>query len=505
MLRAMRNPTFAVSLAVFAALSPNLARAAEGPETGVLAAPEPDPVGIANGQPAMSCAWPAAVAVTSNGELCTGSLVHPRVVMYAAHCGGGSKNVLFGQRISAPFKTVNTELCMTYPGYAGVNDQEHDWAFCRLVGEITEIPTTPVVYGCETAMIQPDLDVAITGFGITTQGGDADAKHWGITPIRDVFAMAANVGGFGDPGICPGDSGGPALTRYPDGSWHVFGIASTLTGQCGGEGTHSLAWNAVPWIEENSGIDITPCHDADGTWNPSHLCTGFYAGEPGVGHGEFSDWCPGTPASGSSSTCGAAFDAEPDNTPPIVAITSPLTSSYPDQTSLQTTIEVDAQDGDGWGVAEVRVKINGMEQPLTDKYAPYEFSVKFPKGTYELVAVAEDAAGLIAESPAVVLEIGVVPEPETSSTGDESDDGGEVGAPTDSGAPDDTGGSVSDSEDTPTSDGPSGVSDGSSATTPITSTDPGMSSDEGCGCRSQPPASMALWLLPLLGLRRRRT
>jgi len=37
----------------------------------------------------------------------------------------------------------------------------------------------------------------------------------------------------------------------------------------------ALMDDAIPWIEEQSGIDVTPCHDADGTWNPSPACRNF--------------------------------------------------------------------------------------------------------------------------------------------------------------------------------------------------------------------------------------
>jgi len=491
----MRTPypafSTALTLMLVAVLSASGAQAAPAE----VAIPEPDPTGIANGQPAMTCAWPAAVAVTSNGALCTGSLVHPRLVMYAAHCGGGNKKVGFGQSASSPSKMVNTDLCMTYPDYGGVLDQEHDWAFCRLSEPITDIPTTPVVYGCETSMVQPNVEIAVTGYGITMEGGQAGTKYWGLTPIHSVGSMSADVGGFGDPGICPGDSGGPALLRYPDGSWHVFGIASTLTGQCGGEGTHSLAWNAVPWIEEESGIDITPCHDIDGTWNPTHKCTGFYTADAGVGFGEFADWCPGTPRSGSGTACGPAFDSQPDNTPPVVTITAPMSASYPDMSSLMTKFEISAEDGDGWGVAEVRIKINGAEQPTTVESPPYAFNVNFPKGTFEVVAVAEDAAGLIGESPPVVLEIGVVETPETTG-GPTSETGEETGTP------DETG----DEPTTTATNATNATNADTGATlTSITATDPTMEGEDGCGCRSQHPASAALWLLPLLGVRRRRS
>jgi hypothetical protein len=475
------------ALAVFGA-----AEVAHGAAEGLADVP-PEALPIHGGQPVGTCGWPTAVGVVGGNSLCTGTLVHPRVVMYAAHCGGGNKSITFGSTINPASKTVGTELCMTNPGYGGVNDQEHDWAFCRLEEAVTEVPITPVVYGCETEIVWEGQTAAIVGFGIEQDGGDSGEKNWGLTPVRGVFGMSADVGGLGDPGICPGDSGGPAFVRYPDGSWHVFGIASTLTGQCGGVGTHSLAWGAVPWIEEESGIDITPCHDVDGTWNPTHRCTGFFSAEPGVGVGEWSTWCPGTPKNASSKTCGAAFDAVPDNTPPTVTITAPASGEFPDLDSLMTSIEISADDGDGWGVAVVRVKINGKLQALEDADAPYAFAVKFPAGSYELIGVAEDAAGLTGESAPVTLRIGPQPLPDDTSSGD-----AETGAPTSSG--DAESGTSSPTDDPGDPSGP----DTTLTTAPGATTTPAEGEDEGCGCRTRTPASAPLWLLALLVCVRRR-
>jgi len=444
----------------------------------------PDPQPIFGGDEVADCAWPTAVAVANNGSLCTGTLVHPQVVMYAAHCGGGKPKILFGEDIGAPFQTIKTDLCMTYPDYKGVSDQEHDWAFCRLVHPVKDIPITPIVYGCETSAVVKGTMAAITGYGIQEQNGSSGIKDWGMTPVRQVYGMSADVGGLGEAGICPGDSGGPAFVRFPDGSWHVFGIASTLTGQCGGIGTHSLAWHAVPWIEAESGIDITPCHDQDGTWNPTFRCTGFYAAEPGEGFGQYGQWCPGTPKNPASATCGAGFDAVPDNVAPTIHISLPIDGVHPDLNVFETPIEIDAQDGDGWGVKVVRIKINGEEQTIVDEEFPYQFpAVKFPTGIWEIIAVAEDAAGFITESAPVVVQVGMVTPPEPEDTGD---------APT---TGDGSSGGEGESE--------SGVDETSTFGEPVDTAD--MNDDDsGCGCRSQSGGSAAWMLLILPVVRRRR-
>lgn len=475
-----------------------IAAAAQGAPAAI-SNPAPGPAEIFGGQVVEPCAWPTAVAVSGGNSLCTGTLIHPRVVMFAAHCGAsGNKKILFGEDVGSPKKSLSPDLCMVNPEYGGVNDQAHDWAFCRLSESVTDLPITPVVYGCEKEIVFDNQTAVITGFGITTQDGKAGVKNWALTPIRKVYSSTADVGGFDEPGICPGDSGGPALVKYPDGSWHAFGIASTLTGQCGGVGTHSLAWNAVPWIEEMSGIDVTPCHDVDGTWNPTLHCTGFYAGEAGVGVGSWLQWCPETPKNGSSATCGAAFDAVPDNTPPTVAITTPDSGDYPDDTMFTTAIEVDADDGDGWGVAVVRLKINGMEQPLIDDQAPYAFAtVNFPKGKWELIAVAEDAAGLISESAPVVITVGPQASGETGvETGDTSSGGEAESGPTPTTSAGDGGETVDPSATAPT---------GASETAETADTAPVDGGEDGCGCRSEPDAPAAAGLLlAFVGLCRRR-
>ena len=68
---------------------------------------------VYNGVPVEECAWPTVVAVTGGG-LCTGTLIHPELVVYAAHCGGGQKSLRFSTTSSTIF--FSTSGLRTTPG-----------------------------------------------------------------------------------------------------------------------------------------------------------------------------------------------------------------------------------------------------------------------------------------------------------------------------------------------------------------------------------------------------
>jgi MYXO-CTERM domain-containing protein len=417
--------------------------------------------------------------VVGGSTLCTGTLVHPEVVIYAAHCGTANKRIRFGEgSLSATSEhEVPAAFCK---GYA-----EMDHAFCVLSTPVTEIPITPPVMGCEADLLYPGQEVAIAGFGKSCTG-PSGTKRWAMTTVHDGPDDQARIYvGGGGVGPWSGDSGGPAFLHHPDGTWHAFGILSAGSA-CGEPALYGLMHPIMEWFESESGIDITPCHDADGTWNPTPQCVGF-ATDPLAEGLEWDDWCSGAPRSGPSATCGPPFSNEPDEEAPSVAIASPEDGDYYEQEPVKLTIEVAADDGDGWGIKEVALVVDGVVLDAVDTVPPFGFSnVTFPAGSYEIAAQAEDWAGNVGESEPVRIYVAVEPPAEDETEATEEGDSEQ----TEEGEPD-----SSDSDPEPdTEDGVEEEAD---------------MAGEGCGCAYQGSRSGGLgWTLVAFGLiagsRRRR-
>jgi len=252
---------------------------------------------IVGGQPVPMCGWPTTVY--SNG--CTATLVHPKAISTAQHCGQPT-SIQFGEQAgSGP--SVGVLGC--------VGDGSQDAMLCELAEEVTNVPVTPVLFGCEVdTYLTIGTPVVIAGFGQTSYGVGGGTKLWANQSIAAVEPGRVIVGEPGDgTSPCPGDSGGPAFVQVDDGSWRVIGtVLSGTTGiPCNSAADFQRIDTVVANFEAASGLDITPCFDGvTGVWDPGPECGGFFAGNE-LGSGTWNDWCEGTPASVPSDECGPAF------------------------------------------------------------------------------------------------------------------------------------------------------------------------------------------------------
>jgi hypothetical protein len=274
---------------------------------------------IVGGDETPTCAWPTTVhyrtSITANTEAgCTATLVHPKMVTIAAHCMEGSTpiEVTFGELVdeSKSPRRVPIESCHEKGGQAA----GEDFAYCILKEPVDDLPIIPILYGCETQILAPGKDIVLVGYGNIDQDTESPGGHkrWVHAPVDKLDTKTIDLGDSNHTN-CFGDSGGPAFVQLDDGTWRVFGATSTSTVinkiACAAPGTWAYLPYYVPWIEQDSGLDITPCFDADGTWNPGPDCRNVPM-NPEVSGGTWANMCTeNVKLSGPLSSCGQPFDA----------------------------------------------------------------------------------------------------------------------------------------------------------------------------------------------------
>ncbi|MCB9704736.1 MAG: S1 family peptidase [Myxococcales bacterium] len=322
-----------------AALAP--ASSLAGP--GDLAAPEPAPKAIHGGLDAATCQFPSAVAMldqASESLFCTGSLVHPQVVLLAAHCIDPNYSwatpgyAAFGEHADAPAFKVPVERCGFHPKWM---NQDFDLAACVLAEPVDGVPIVPLLMGCEADQLAPGSEVTIVGFGAdhaVYEGGEVIAEGAGpkryttqiVTELLpewlDILMVGQGSGG------CFGDSGGPAMLQLADGSWRVLGAASTIHPDapeddelCDYGTVYDMYWPEIAWLEWYTETDLTPCHTSDGGWDPGPGC-GSFPLSPQVPASGWGELCATPDLGGLSATCGAPHvpgpepEPEPEPEPP---------------------------------------------------------------------------------------------------------------------------------------------------------------------------------------------
>lgn len=179
----------------------------------------------------------------------------------------------------------------------------HGPAFCVLEEPVKEIPIAPILYGCEMEALKEKAVIWLAGFG--KNDNSSCVKHRVETHFveyRNAEKKDLVVGSNGET-ACNGDSGGPAYSQLEDGTWRTFGITSHgIDASCTKVAYYTNAEIMVPWMQEeikkagDDHIDVTPCFDDDGNWNPSEQCGGF-AKDYEPSYGSWDKFCSeGAPA-----------------------------------------------------------------------------------------------------------------------------------------------------------------------------------------------------------------
>jgi hypothetical protein len=231
---------------------------------------------------------------------CSAVLIHPRVLLYPAHCHGPFEHAIAGD-VQLPI-----ERCQSYPDGTLFGS---DLGFCVLREPARDLAIIAPALGCEVDQVVQGASAWLVGFGATTTqpAGEKHIVHGVIERVDDEIAVAGP--GFG---ACPGDSGGPLLIEVDDGDRRALRVAGILSASSQRECGESTAYFTplspfVSWLEAQSGFDLSPCGAPDGTWNPGPQCLSWSNTLLQA------DSCDDAQTPFVSASCGPAAQAHPQN------------------------------------------------------------------------------------------------------------------------------------------------------------------------------------------------